>query len=170
MDVDCDGPDFNCRYHSSQISIDFASGNPDGQAETSFGNLSANRVPWVVIPQSLFDKQHIPPNAISAVICAGKMFYGVMGDTDGDNPEVIGEASRLLARTCFPNEDLDGDKSHAKVDVFCTLSHLLRLTSDFVFRTEFKEIGETTITNFEALKKLGDQKMRKLIRQLKKNR
>jgi len=49
----------------------------------------------------------------------GKMFYGIFGDTDGDTPETIGEASWLMARTCFPNEDLNGNNGHDPADVTC---------------------------------------------------
>lgn len=47
------------------------------------------------------------------------MFYGIYGDSDGDDPEVIGEASWLMARTCFPNDDLNGNAGHGSVDVTC---------------------------------------------------
>src|SRR5271170_7186497 len=97
----------------------YGRGNPDGQPTTDFGALSAFNVPWVVVPNSFFQHSHIPPNAISAVVCRGKVFYGIMGDTDGDNPEVIGEASFLMGQTCFPNEDLGGDNGHASLDVLC---------------------------------------------------
>ena len=49
----------------------------------------------------------------------GKMFYGIYGDSDGDDPEVIGEASWLMARTCFPNDDLNGNAGHGSADVTC---------------------------------------------------
>lgn len=55
------------------------------------------------------------------------MFYGIYGDSDGDTPQVIGEASWLMARTCFPNDDLNGNSGHGDVDVTCkfaTLAHL----------------------------------------------
>jgi chitosanase len=61
----------------------------------------------------------MPPNPLSAVVCNGKVFYGVMGDTNGDDPEVIGEASLLLANTCFPRENLNGGVGHPKIDVLC---------------------------------------------------
>lgn len=49
----------------------------------------------------------------------GKMYYGVFADTDDDKPEVIGEASWLMARTCFPADDLNGNKGHVPADVTC---------------------------------------------------
>jgi chitosanase len=53
------------------------------------------------------------------------MFYGIYGDTDGDSPQVIGEASWLMARTCFPNDDLNGNSGHGGVDVTCEFMTLL---------------------------------------------
>jgi hypothetical protein len=47
------------------------------------------------------------------------MFYGIYGDSDGDSPEEIGEASWLMARTCFPDDDLNGNSGHAPADVTC---------------------------------------------------
>lgn len=52
-------------------------------------------------------------------ISDGKMFYGIYGDSDGDHPQVIGEASWLMARTCFPNDDLNGNSGHGDPDVTC---------------------------------------------------
>lgn len=51
-----------------------------------------------------------------------KMFYGIYGDSDGDDPEVIGEASWLMARTCFPGENLSGNSGHGNADVTCKFS------------------------------------------------
>nr|BAH80469.1 putative chitosanase [Lentinula edodes] len=105
MDVDCDGTDYQCQ------------GNDDGQSETSYGALSAKRVPFYVLPQSFVDQQKIKGNSLGAIICNNKMFYAIMGDTNGDSPEVIGEASWLMARTCFPADDLNGAKGHDQSDV-----------------------------------------------------
>ena len=49
----------------------------------------------------------------------GKMYYGILGDANGDSPQVTGEASWLMARTCFPNDDLNGNKGHTAADVTC---------------------------------------------------
>jgi hypothetical protein len=70
----------------------------------------------------------------------GKIFSAgiqviVTGDSDfvsfsGDSPEVIGEASILMAQTCFPDEGLDGGKGHSQLDVLCkSLSHSTILTT-----------------------------------------
>lgn len=47
------------------------------------------------------------------------MFYGVYGDSNGATPQVIGEASWLMARTCFPNDNLNGNNGHGDADVTC---------------------------------------------------
>jgi len=83
------------------------------------------------------------------------MFYGVLGDTNGDDPEVIGEASWLMGQTCFPGEGLNGAKGHTGVDVLY-----------IVFMTEFPEINSTTITDFNGLRNLGDEKIMTLLRSL----
>ncbi|GAW02070.1 extracellular chitosanase [Lentinula edodes] len=66
---------------------------------------------------SFVDQQNIKGNSLGAIICNNKMFYAIMGDTNGDSPEVIGEASWLMARTCFPADDLNGAKGHDQSDV-----------------------------------------------------
>lgn len=48
------------------------------------------------------------------------MFYGIMGDTNGDVPEVIGEASWSMVQACFPNQGLNGSAGHPQTDVLCT--------------------------------------------------
>ncbi|KAJ5776207.1 uncharacterized protein N7511_001218 [Penicillium nucicola] len=149
MDVDCDGIDYNCK------------GNPDGQAETNFGALAAYEVPFIVIPDTFGTKYAsvLPGNNIGAVICNGKMFYGIYGDTDGDSPQVIGEASWLMARTCFPNDDLNGNAGHGAADV----TYILFTGKDAVLPSS--ALGKNYITNFTTLRSMGD----KLISALAKN-
>jgi chitosanase len=72
-------------------------------------------------------RHHSPLGNIKALIANGwkknssgdKMFYGIYGDSDGDSPEEIGEASWLMARTCFPDDDLNGNSGHTPADVTC---------------------------------------------------
>jgi chitosanase len=120
MDIDCDGTDWQCPYVLVQIKADIR-GNTDGQPNTSYGNLSAYHAPYIVVPDTFVSKKHLRNNSISAVICAGQMFYGILGDTNGDTPEVIGEASWLMGQTCFPNDHLGGGNGHASSDVLCTM-------------------------------------------------
>ncbi|KAJ7649248.1 fungal chitosanase of glycosyl hydrolase group 75-domain-containing protein [Mycena rosella] len=102
MDTDCDGTKSNCK------------GNRDGQTETSFGALDATKVPYFVLPERFTqqNKAILKDNALGAIICNGKMFYGIYGDQDADSPQVIGEASILMGQTCFPGTLIDGDNGH----------------------------------------------------------
>lgn len=52
------------------------------------------------------------------------MFYGILGDSNGNDPQVTGEASWLMARTCFPDDNLAGDKGHGESDVTCNCSSI----------------------------------------------
>ncbi|TFY70230.1 hypothetical protein EVG20_g2778 [Dentipellis fragilis] len=135
MDVDCDGVDFQC------------SGNPDGQSATSFGALNAAQVPFYVLPLKFTDAhKDIKPNALGAIICNDKIFYGIYGDQNGDDPQVIGEASIVLAQSCFPNDKLSGDNGHTPLDVLYV-----------VFGSQVPiGVGKTTI-DVAALKTLGDE-------------
>ncbi|KAJ7307928.1 fungal chitosanase of glycosyl hydrolase group 75-domain-containing protein [Mycena albidolilacea] len=95
MDVDCDG-------------VAGCSDDVSGQAQTSFGHLDATQVPYFVLPAE-FTAAHgdiVEPNAIGAIVCNG-----------GAIPEVIGEASLLLAQTCFPNDGLNANNGHTASDV-----------------------------------------------------
>ncbi|KAJ7174936.1 fungal chitosanase of glycosyl hydrolase group 75-domain-containing protein [Mycena filopes] len=145
MDTDCDGTDENC------------TGNPDGQSETSFGALSAAAVPYFVLPLSFTENKEnkavLRDNALGAIICDGKMFYGIYGDQDGDKPEEIGEASILMGRTCFPDTTIDGAHGHSEVDV-----------AYIVFGEQVpdgvpSEGSKESKIDLAALKKLGDEQM-----------
>ncbi|EAW13238.1 glycoside hydrolase family 75 protein [Aspergillus clavatus NRRL 1] len=140
MDVDCDGLDHNCK------------GNPDGQPDTNFGALAAYEVPFVVIPDRFATTyaSALPGNNIVAVICDGKMFYGIFGDTDGDHPQVIGEASWLMARTCFPNDNLNGDSGHVPADV----TYIFFTGKDSVLPSS--AVNKNYITDFTKLRSMGD--------------
>ncbi|KAE8375670.1 endo-chitosanase C [Aspergillus bertholletiae] len=144
MDVDCDGLNSGCK------------GNPDGQPNTNWGALSAYEVPFIVIPQEFLDanKATLKGNALAAVICAidsnGKMFYGIFGDSNGDSPQVTGEASWLMARTCFPGEDLNGNKGHTAADVTYIV-----FTGDKAV-VPSSALNKNYITDFDILRSMGD--------------
>ncbi|KAJ5959369.1 uncharacterized protein N7479_006519 [Penicillium vulpinum] len=150
MDVDCDGIDYKC------------TGNPDGQAQTNFGALAAYEVPFIVIPDKFGTTYEsvLPGNNIGAVICDGKMFYGIYGDSDGDSPQVIGEASWLMARTCFPNDDLNGNSGHSDVDV----TYILFTGDEAVLPSS--ALTKNYITNFTTLRSMGDKLMTALAKNL----
>ncbi|RAL15906.1 glycoside hydrolase family 75 protein [Aspergillus homomorphus CBS 101889] len=143
MDVDCDGIDYKCK------------GNGDGQPQTNWGALAAYEVPFIVIPDKFLtaNTDLLPGNNVVAVICNGKMYYGILGDSNGDDPEVTGEASWLMARTCFPDEGLNGDNGHAAVDV----TYIVFTGKDAVLPSS--ALGKNYLTNFTTLRSMGDKLM-----------
>ncbi|KAF7327226.1 Endo-chitosanase [Mycena kentingensis (nom. inval.)] len=138
MDTDCDGVSENCE------------GNADGQNATAFGALDATRVPYFVLPLN-FTMEHrniLKPNALGAIICGQQMVYGIYGDQNGDDPQVIGEASILVGQTCFPRAGINGGRGHDRADV-----------AYIVFGTQVPTgVGESLI-DVAALKALGDSQM-----------
>ncbi|KAE8356744.1 fungal chitosanase of glycosyl hydrolase group 75-domain-containing protein [Aspergillus coremiiformis] len=150
MDVDCDGLDHNCE------------GNPDGQDKTNWGALSAYEVPYVVIPEEFLQANpSIKPNALTAVICNGKMYYGILGDANGNSPQVTGEASWLMARTCFPDEGLSGGKGHNAADVTYIV-----FTGDSAVLPG-SALDSNYVTDFDALRSMGDKLVGALVSNLR---
>ncbi|OGM48814.1 fungal chitosanase [Aspergillus bombycis] len=98
-------------------------GNPDGQDATNWGALSAYEVPFIVIPQEFLDanKAKLKGNAISAVIW-----------------------------TCFPDEDLNGNKGHTAADV----TYIVFTGDKAVLPSS--ALNENYITNFDTLRSMGD--------------
>ncbi|KAJ7314336.1 fungal chitosanase of glycosyl hydrolase group 75-domain-containing protein [Mycena albidolilacea] len=137
MDVDCDGS-VGC------------SGDGSEQSETSFGHLDASKVPFFVLPAD-FVAEHgdiIHPNAVGAIICGGKMVYGIFGDANGATPQVIGEGSLLLAQTCFPNDGLNGNNGHEPLDVLY-----------IVFGTAVAPGVKDETIDIDGLKAVGDEQV-----------
>ncbi|KAI9652771.1 MAG: hypothetical protein M1831_006573 [Alyxoria varia] len=130
MDIDCDGAPGggDGRCGSSQ----------DTQGQTSFRdtvktygipNLNANIHPYIVFGNegskpgyTTFRPQDhgIKPLSVMAVVCGSKldkMFYGVWGDTNGDDgPPVVGEASLALGTLCY-GTSVNGNSGHDQTDV-----------------------------------------------------
>ncbi|KAJ7262894.1 fungal chitosanase of glycosyl hydrolase group 75-domain-containing protein [Mycena rebaudengoi] len=145
MDIDCDGAFSKCPGHTTSQSL------------TSFGALDASKVPYFVLPQEFADKQKgaLKPNALGAIICNGKMFYAIFGDTNGATPQVIGEGSYVLGQACFPGDGISGNSGHEELDV-----------AYIVFGKEVpKGVGKNTI-DLAALKTLGDKQARLLAQEL----
>ncbi|GAB1197267.1 hypothetical protein APSETT444_006560 [Aspergillus pseudonomiae] len=183
MDVDCDGVNHKCEVigkpsvtHLHPL-ICFFQGNQDGQPQTNWGALSAYAVPYIVIPDRFLaaNKDILPGNNIAAVICNGKMYYGILGDSNGDDPQITGEASWLMAKTCFPNDNLQGNNAHSSKDVTCKCScrlnhpkkELLTNCKDILFTGERavlpdNVIDKTYITDFDTLRTMGDKLARAL--------
>ncbi|TVY59621.1 Endo-chitosanase [Lachnellula suecica] len=129
MDIDCDGvqggkgDDGRCGTSS------------DTQSQTSFedtvasynkgvSDLNAFVHPYVVFgnvgSKGVFDPQSkgVEPLSLMAVVCGGKMFYGIWGDENGDDgpKAVIGEASISMATFCF-GDSVNGNAGHDETDV-----------------------------------------------------
>ncbi|KAJ1704935.1 hypothetical protein AFCA_005369 [Aspergillus flavus] len=153
MDVDCDGVNHKCE------------GNRDGQSQTNWGTLSAYAVPYIVIPDRFLaaNKDILPGNNLAAVICNGKMYYGILGDSNGDDPQITGEASWLMARTCFPKEDLQGNNAHSSKDV----TYILFTGKDAVLPDN--AMDKTYITDFDTLRSMGDKLVRALASNMDKS-
>lgn len=151
MDIDCDGTDYECLGNSE---------SGDGQDETSFGKLAAYEVPWIVIPQSFQTKNEklLPGNNIAAVICDGKIYYGIFGDTNGAGTEVIGEASWRMGQACFPNDNISGENGHGASDVtYIVFTGTAAVLPSAALTTNY-------ITNFKTLKSMGDELMGALVK------
>ncbi|KAL4988443.1 fungal chitosanase of glycosyl hydrolase group 75-domain-containing protein [Aspergillus falconensis] len=150
MDTDCDGVNFKC------------DGNADGQPLTNWGALSAFEVPYIVIPQEFLDANPtaISGNNVAAVICNNKMFYAILGDTNGNNRQVTGEASWLLARSCFPEENLSGNRGHDEIDV----TYILFIGPEAVLPPS--AINERYITDFGKLRSMGNHLTASLMKNL----
>ncbi|PVI05233.1 glycoside hydrolase family 75 protein [Periconia macrospinosa] len=97
----------------------------------------------------------IEPLSVVAVVCGDKLVYGVYGDINGG--KVTGESSLALAKTCFPNEGLNGNKGHTKHDVL----YLAFPGSDAVAKSA--KWGAKTAAEFEAsLAAIGDKLVKKI--------
>jgi hypothetical protein len=82
---------------------------------------------------------------------------------------VIGEASVLMGKSCFPDTTVDGADGHHEVDVACMLLPFTRslcvklnnLLADIVFGTQEMEVTDDKL-DLAALKEAGDEQMKLL--------
>ncbi|KAK4248459.1 glycoside hydrolase [Corynascus novoguineensis] len=132
MDVDCDGEQ-NGRGDDGRCGS-----SDDTQSITSFqyivesygkgiNDLNAYVHPYVVFGNEgtksgwkTFDpeKYGIKPLSVMAVVCNGKLIYGIWGDENGDDGDtpMVGEASISLATACF-GTSMTGNNGHDETDV-----------------------------------------------------
>ncbi|KAF5346391.1 hypothetical protein D9758_012773 [Tetrapyrgos nigripes] len=155
MDVDCDG--------SSTC------GSSEDQKKTSYGALNSHKVPYYVIPDSFVgpegkDSGFIKPNSLGAIICDGKMFYAIMGDTNGDgdsdDEQLIGEASIFLAQACFPKDGLNANRGHDALDVAYivfgdAVPPGISEDKDTIDIAALKKMGDSTVRLFQKSLGLG---------------
>ncbi|KAI8299777.1 Endo-chitosanase [Colletotrichum sp. SAR11_240] len=128
MDIDCDG---------AQTSGDGrCASSTDTQSQTTFksrlsswgnGDLNSYIHPYVVFGNEgskpnwpNFDPKEygVEPLSVMAIVCNNQLFYGVWGDTNGDDGDqpMVGEASIALATSCFGN-GVNGNQGHDENDV-----------------------------------------------------
>lgn len=142
MDVDCDGA-YNATTDDGRCSS-----STDTQSITSFqdiivsygfdslSDIDANVHPYVVFGNvaggyatsdnnsrdsyAEYDPMSdgIVPLSLMAVVCNGRLVYGVWGDYNGDDGgrSLVGEASISLATLCF-GDGVNGDNGHDADDV-----------------------------------------------------
>ncbi|KAF2502450.1 glycoside hydrolase family 75 protein [Lophium mytilinum] len=121
MDIDCDG---------ANASEGLCDNDPTGQSMTAFmdqvaefgiSDLDAHIHTYVVLGNEgatpSFDPQSvgIEPLSVVAVVCNGKMFYGVWGDTNGGTS--TGEAALSMGQLCFGDDAVNGNEGHDEANV-----------------------------------------------------
>ncbi|KAI6765940.1 hypothetical protein HG530_007010 [Fusarium avenaceum] len=163
MDIDCDG---------ANNSGGACANDPSGQGITAFqGTVSSYGIPdldshihpYVVFGNdgswpSFDPQQHeVHPLSVMAVICNGKLYYGIWGDVNGGTS--TGEASIAVADLCFPNEGLNGNMGHGEKDVL----YIGFSGEDAVPGKTGAKWAATTRDDFSAsIKILGDRLISKL--------
>jgi hypothetical protein len=63
------------------------------------------------------------------------MYYAIMGDTNGNTPQVIGEASWLLSKDMFSGRKYRWVQKHSNIDVLCMTPIFVWIDADIVFMT-----------------------------------
>ncbi|OAA73096.1 glycoside hydrolase family 75 protein [Akanthomyces lecanii RCEF 1005] len=129
MDIDCDGAlgdgDGSCDSSND------TQGQTTFQADIeSYGkgikDLNAYVHSYVVLGNDGSKRDYITfkpeqygvePLSIVAVVCGNKMFYGVWGDTNGDDgPPLVGEVSDSLGKACYGGS-VNGNQAHDENDI-----------------------------------------------------
>ncbi|KAL7934681.1 glycoside hydrolase family 75 protein [Trichoderma chlorosporum] len=166
MDIDCDGA-----LGTGDGSCDSST---DTQDETAFQDtvasyhkgitdLNAYVHSFVVLGNQGSKKGYVTfdptsvgvePLSIVAVVCGSQMFYGVWGDTNGDDgPPLVGEVSDALGRACYGNA-VNGNSAHDPNDVL----YIAFTGGDAVPGANGADWDASSFTDFESsLGSLGDQ-------------
>ncbi|KAH7419646.1 glycoside hydrolase family 75 protein [Cadophora sp. MPI-SDFR-AT-0126] len=174
MDIDCDGiqhgPADDGRCDSSE----------DTQSHTSFEDTVASYNKGVsgldafIHPYVVFGNVGTNPGFVNydprkdgvrelslmAVVCGGKMFYGIWGDENGDDGPraVIGEASISMATLCY-GTTVNGNNGHDETDVL----YLAFTGADAVPGANGAKWNAKNAVEFEAsLATLGDRLVKRI--------
>ncbi|KAK1752738.1 chitosanase [Echria macrotheca] len=136
MDIDCDGaqggpaddgrcsigrsPDYQGTTAFQDVVASYAAGIKDLNSYVHpyvvFGN-TGSRKGWRTFDPTRYG---VRPLSVMAVVCDGgdKLFYGVWGDTNGDDGDfpMVGEVSLALATACN-GDGMTGDNGYSRTDV-----------------------------------------------------
>ncbi|KAJ5496162.1 Fungal chitosanase [Penicillium fimorum] len=154
MDIDCDG--------ANRLKGD-CHNDGSGQSQTAFmrelqnmselDDLDAGIHPYVVFGTAKYDpkKSGLKPLSVMAIVCGGKLHYGIWGDTNGNT--ATGEASLALGKLCFPDEEITGNSGHTDKDVL----YIGFTGNDAVPKNDTKWEVKDTKTFEASIKSLGDE-------------
>lgn len=167
MDIDCDGANRHAGKCSNDNSGQSRTAFMDDLEEFGIKDLDANIHPYIVFgndnkdsPDDEFDpRDHgMEPLSVMAVVCNGKLFYGIWGDTNGHT--AVGESSLSMAELCFPEEDPSGDSGHTPNDVMYIgftgkeavpgKSAKWKADSTEEFEDSIKELGDKLVAGLKA--------------------
>jgi hypothetical protein len=177
MDVCCDGiqdgpaDDGRCDTDPSYLSITAFQWIVESYGVGNQTDLDANVHPYVVFGNTAedgndgwptFDPQQygIEPLSVMAVLCGGKLFYGIWGDMKGDygDAAMVGEASISLATACY-GMDMNGNHGYDGDDVL----YLAFPGEDAVPGADGAKWDARNFDEFEAsIGDLGDKLMKRL--------
>ncbi|KAK7221318.1 hypothetical protein V2G26_009321 [Clonostachys chloroleuca] len=171
MDIDCDGAqkgspadDGRCRASDDTLSISSFQ-DTIGSYGTGIKDIDAYVHPYVVFGNTGSKKdwatfnptQHgIEPLSLMAVVCGGKLVYGIWADENGDDGDkpMVGEASISLATACYGKDKVDGNTGHDEDDVL----YIAFLGEDAVPGATGADWNATSYDEFQSsVRELGDK-------------
>lgn len=126
LDIDCDGLSpkggdcYNDPSPQNQMAFGWKAEELSGGAITE---LDAKVHPYMVFGNEglkpVFNPRDfgMPPLGVMAVVCNHQVHYGVWGDTNYGTSTGEASLALALAKLCFPNEGLNGNKGHDVVYV-----------------------------------------------------
>ncbi|KKK25173.1 hypothetical protein AOCH_004549 [Aspergillus ochraceoroseus] len=180
MDVDCDGLEYGCEgnpdgqpltnwgaldaYQVPFIVIPdkFLVANPDLLPGNNVAAIiwSVNLLLLLLLLLFSLNGNIRSEVTDTSEISNNKIFYAILGDSNHNDPQVTGEASWLLARTCFPDEKLNGNKGHTTSDVtYIVFTGQNAVLPDTALNANY-------ITDFGKLREMGDTLVSGLVSEL----
>ncbi|KAJ6781651.1 hypothetical protein PWT90_01401 [Aphanocladium album] len=171
MDIDCDGAlgdgDGSCDSSTDTQGQTTFQGDVEGYGK-GIKDLNAYIHSFVVLGNdgskngyvTFKPEQYgVEPLSLVAVVCGDKMFYGVWGDTNGDDgPPLVGEVSDSLGRACYGNA-VNGNQAHDDNDIL----YIAFTGSDAVPGANGAKWNANSFSSFESsLGSLGDRLVQRI--------